>query len=409
MRADSANVRELLAWIQSVSGPEWLWDIKYIAANDTYAKPNVHQGGPYVSKGLLAAAFNTLSEWAQKVENPDLRLPVAIDSHGWSGEVRLVWYNSKPFKGQKNGRDEARLTGWGGKESPILEPGATGTLAVFAYHMREGGDADQCRIWLCRDDNEEDALLDRVGDVEPGEGILFSPVGGIHLERPLGSCALAESELPGGWLKDFPTGEEILRWVLKERPMPGLSPDDRLMRRRACEYDLFRAIEAVHVLPRVREGFASVDEFVDYAGGVLNRRKARGGRSLELQTKHILDEESVPYSFTPQTEGKRRPDFIMPSIDRYRDSGFDSSRLRMLALKTTCKDRWRQVLDEAARIETKHLLTLQEGVSADQHAEMEEGHVVLVVPKPLIEKYPDEVQRKLVTLEQFIGETRALR
>ena len=80
----------------------------------------------------------------------------------------------------------------------------------------------------------------------------------------------------------------------------------------------------------------------------------------------------------------------------------------MLALKTTCKDRWRQILNEAARIGKKHLLTLQEGVSIEQHKEMEEEGVILVVPKKLMTFFPDEVRQKLLTLESFIAEVRGL-
>lgn len=78
----------------------------------------------------------------------------------------------------------------------------------------------------------------------------------------------------------------------------------------------------------------------------------------------------------------------------------------MLAAKTTCKDRWRQILNEARRIDRKHLLTLQEGVSIAQFREMQESGVVLVVPGPLMQKYPEEVQAELVSLESFIIETR---
>ena len=64
----------------------------------------------------------------------------------------------------------------------------------------------------------------------------------------------------------------------------------------------------------------------------------------------------------------------------------------MLVVKTTCKDRWRQILNEADRIPVKHLFTLQEGVSVNQFQEMCESNVRLVVPKPLINKYLLEIQ-----------------
>ncbi len=56
-------------------------------------------------------------------------------------------YNSKRL-GQANGRDEARLTKWGGASSPIVSAEATGSLVVFAFHSRQGNDADFLRIWF---------------------------------------------------------------------------------------------------------------------------------------------------------------------------------------------------------------------------------------------------------------------
>ena len=42
----------------------------------------------------------------------------------------------------------------------------------------------------------------------------------------------------------------------------------------------------------------------------------------------------------------------------------------MLAVKSTCKDRWRQILAEADRLPVKHLLTLEPGISVAQTDEM---------------------------------------
>ena len=80
----------------------------------------------------------------------------------------------------------------------------------------------------------------------------------------------------------------------------------------------------------------------------------------------------------------------------------------MLTAKTTCKDRWRQVLNEANRIPQKHLLTLQEGVSEGQFREMHEAGVQLVVPLGLHDSYPESVRPHLITLESFIGDVRLL-
>jgi hypothetical protein len=49
-------------------------------------------------------------------------------------------------------------------------------------------------------------------------------------------------------------------------------------------------------------------------------------------------------------EHKSKPDFIFPGIAEYHDPHFDLNKLTMLGVKTTCSDRWRQVLAEADRI-----------------------------------------------------------
>lgn len=401
------GVAELLRWMDEHSSSEWIWSVKYLSANDTHAKANVHQGGPHVSKRLLSAAFPELHERADREHNPDTGLDAFVDSHSTSHQLRLVWYNSRRLHGQANGRDEARLTRWGRMDSPVVAPESTGSLAVFAFHAPARRDADGLRIWLCRSVEEEDAVLARVGEVVPGRGIVFPPrtAAGQSAER---DCFLASAELPAEWRDRFPTGEELVRWVLEHLPIAKRSADERLMARRACEYQLFRSVEDAHVLPRIASGFVSVDHFVAVAGEILNRRKSRSGRSLELHVRALLDEARVPYSWAEVTEGNRVPDFIFPSIQHYHRLDWPPERLLMLGVKTTCKDRWRQILNEAGRIPVKHLLTLQEGVSVQQFAEMQEGLVRLVVPRPLVRCYPNEIREQLLTVERFIERAAAL-
>lgn len=407
MSESPLSLRDLENWILDVSGPEWIWFVKYLAANDTYAKQNVHQGGPHIGKAVLAAAFPALSDRADRDENPDLMLPATLDSHSESMDLRLVWYNSKRLTGRPNGRDEARFTRWGGSQSSLVEPEATGSLVVFAFRLRDGQDADALRVWRCRSVAEEDYLLERVEGVEPGRPQLVSPTGRFQDQPPEGRCALEDDEIPESWRGTFPSGEAIVEWVVKRLGRGRQSVDDRLMSRRDCEFALFRSVERFHAMPRISEGFASVDAFVEFAGSLTNRRKARAGRSLEIQTRRIFDEEKLAYSWTPQTEERKTPDFIFPSIDCYHDDNWPADRLRMLAAKTTCKDRWRQILAEADRVPGKHLLTLQEGVSLSQHREMRDAGVQLVVPAGLAKAYPDDVRVELLTLEQFISDTRA--
>ena len=118
--------------------------------------------------------------------------------------------------------------------------------------------------------------------------------------------------------------------------------------------------------------------------------------------------ENEQFSHEPVIENGKRPDFIFPTVNAYNSSDFPDGNLRMLAAKTSCKDRWRQILNEANRVPNKHLLTLQEGVSENQFNEMTEAGVTLVVPTGLHRSYPEAIRAHLVTLEEFIGEVRLL-
>lgn len=402
------EARDLDAWLAEVSGPEWVLYCKVLSSNDTYAKPNVHQGGPYLGRDILTVAFPLLTDRADREVNPDVHLPASVDSHGWSGDVRLVWYNSKRLTGRANGRDEARLTRWGGSSHPLVEPDATGAIAAFAFLLAPVGDADAVRVWRSRGPDDTALLIERFGEPDPGHPAIVSAGGSVHPEEPHGSCTLEDNQIPAPWREAFPTGDEIIQWVVSRLRDRNVGADRRLVRRRDCEYDVFRSVERWHVLPRVRRGFDTVDAFVEYAGSVSNRRKSRAGRSLELHVRQILREESIPHSWQPRTELSRRPDFIFPSIERYRQVTGPDESLRMLAVKTTCKDRWRQILNEAARVPIKHLLTLQRGVSVDQFREMADENVVLVVPKPLMRSYPRAVRGRLVSLEMFLKDVRKL-
>lgn len=403
-----ADLRELADWLTHVSGPDWLWYAKFLSANDTYAKKNVHQGGPHLGKALFAEAFPLLSERANREENPDLFLPTSIDSHGESVDLRLVWYNSKRRSGQKNGRDEARLTRWGSTDSPLVEPDATGSLVVFAFRVRPHSDADALRVWRCRTPLEEDYLLDRLPDVAPGSGRIVSPNGALSFTSTTGECALRDEEIPDTWRAAFPSGEELVEWAARRRMVRG-DADKRLMERRKCEEQVFYSIERHHAMPRINSGFTSVEAFVEFAGSLTNRRKSRSGRSLELHARLIFGEENVPFSWQARTENRKAPDFIFPSQEAYHDPQFPAGSLRMLAAKTTCKDRWRQILNEADRIPDKHLLTLQEGVSEPQFREMQNAGIRLVVPEPVMSSYPDEVRPHLVSMEGFLAELRTTR
>lgn len=81
----------------------------------------------------------------------------------------------------------------------------------------------------------------------------------------------------------------------------------------------------------------------------------------------------------------------------------------MLAMKISCKDRWRQVLAEADRIRTKHLLTLEPAISRIQTAEMQGQGLQLVLPASLHSTYQKDQRTWLLGVGDCLGAVRDLR
>lgn len=407
---------DLADWRNECTGPRFIWYVKRLSGNDTLANHS-HQAGPYIPKEFLFNIFPSLNR--QEVKNPDVWFDLRVDSHPDQRQVRAIWYNNKFHGNPTGGRNETRLTNFGGADSGLLDPDNTGALTVFAFVVDEHGRAQACRVWVCRSPIEEDLIEERIGPVEPGQWIVWTVDKASHpdlfvpREKLQESCWLDPDEIPSEWLARFPTGAEIIAKTIELSPGQGMAPDTRLIKRRDCEFEIFRSLEEAIELPLIKKGFSSIDEFISRAQTVLQRRKARSGRSLELHAKKIFLEEGMregqDFEHQPESEQGKKPDFIFPSAEAYKNRDFPDNNLRMLAVKTTCKDRWRQILNEADRISTKHLLTLQQGVSEGQFREMTEAGVRLVVPKPLLSSYDKTIRPSLLTLEKFIGNVKTLK
>jgi len=150
-----------------------------------------------------------------------------------------------------------------------------------------------------------------------------------------------------------------------------------------------------------------VDGFIRFSLSVQNRRKSRMGYSLEHHLEAVFRAFDVEHVRGAMTENNQRPDFLFPGVEAYRAAPASGSPcLTMLGAKSTCKDRWRQVLAEAAKISRKHLLTLEPGISGAQTAQMSASNLQLVVPQAIQESYTDEQQTWLWNLGEFILDVR---
>ncbi len=157
-------VADLTDWMDENTGRNILWYAKRLSGNDTLANGS-HQAGPYIRGRFSLTSFHRSTIRMRK--NPDRWFEVRVDSHSDARKARAVWYNNK-VRGEGT-RNEARVTNFGGAESALLDPESTGSLAVFAFHRGDDGDADVCHVWVCDHETQAELFEERIGPVEPGD------------------------------------------------------------------------------------------------------------------------------------------------------------------------------------------------------------------------------------------------
>lgn len=385
----------LTKFLELLDIKKFSWIIKRLSGNDT-GLTGGHQVGMYIPKTFVEDVLPEIN--SREIPNPDKIFDCYIASHDCLQEnVRAIYYNNKFTSGGT--RNESRITCWAG--SPLQDVENTGSICIFACLRESGHLISLC--WVARSADEEELIEYWLGmEVEPGQ-VFNSRRADEAKDIPL------FKQLPVAWFDIFPSGKEIFDFIVSKVSQADWSKtvDELLLKRRALEFDVFAEIERRDVLPRIKDGFTAVDEFVKYANSVANRRKSRAGTSLELHLESIFRYEQLQFETQVVTEQNKKPDFIFPSGRDYHDPVFPSCKLHMLAAKTCCKDRWRQVINEADRISPKHLFTLQEGVSGNQLNEMSEHGIVLVVPQPIMKSFPKEYHGRIMNLGGFMDYIKA--
>lgn len=362
---------------------------KFLSANDT-GKTGGHQAGIYISKPSIPILFDEPGEKGQNKEKW-----VKVKWHNdFETDTRFIYYG-------QGTRDEYRITNFG-RGFPFLKPEYTGALFVFVQNSSE-----DYQGFVLNTEDEINQFLDAFG-ISPTETnrLIETQIMAPELHEKMEvEKFISELEV------DFPSSElmsaaarRIQDTVFDHQEFIRTNPDRKLLDWTDAEYRLFRALEYARYGEMISRGFSSVEDFIATANQVLNRRKSRAGKSLEHHLAAIFDGNQIIYQSQAITEGNKKPDFLFPSQEAYHDVAFPTDKLISLAAKTTCKDRWRQVINEADRLRgrNKFLCTLQQGISAAQMDEMEAEQVILVVPKPYIQTYPKDRQERIWTVGKFV-------
>ncbi|WP_353893750.1 type II restriction endonuclease [Proteinivorax hydrogeniformans] len=355
---------------------------KFVSANDVGAT-GTHQAGIYIPKNSYEILFDRPGV---KGENKDKYVKIRWQDD-FETDSRFIWYG-------RGTRSEYRVTRFG-KGFPFLQDEYLGDLFVLVKVGHEFYTG-----FVISGDEEIESFL---------SAFSMSPSDTNALIKRKSIQTLEEIFLNylGNLQSDFPTTYELAKaareiYIKIKQGKKLSSADKTIIQWLDIEYQLFKAIENDRYKDIISKPFESVDELIRCANTMLNRRKSRAGRSLEHHLEALFNCYRISYSAQARTEGNKKPDFIFPSEEAYHNLSFPQEHLTFLGAKTTCKDRWRQILNEADRIENKHLLTLQQGISKNQLMEMEQNKVTLVVPKDYISSFPSEFRTKILTIEVFL-------
>ena len=319
---------------------------------------------PAVSRGHELQgvdAFQTfLGVPTEKRKIPARYVWLSDDDEPLSHEGEVTWYDSR--RGQLGREPEPRLYYPKASEGVVYRARPGDTLFV-CYEKSDGltflfcsagSTIERQLLWLFN--------LSIAGDELVGRDLRSSDVDiGVVARHVLGLIGIDSPVEDAGWLSQlsrafgsrFPTTAKFSEFARKAAGPLSIKddPDAALMRWIELEELLFYTFERHLISQRLEEGFSSevgvdVDGFVQFSLSVQNRRKSRAGYSLENHLQAVFDAFGLVYARGAQTEGKRKPDFLFPGPVAYHDPGYAAERLTLLGAKSSCKDRWRQVLSE---------------------------------------------------------------
>lgn len=374
--------------IRSVRQSRAAW-CRFITGNDT-GTTGSHQAGFYIPKCASKLLFENPG---RKGENKEKMVQIK-----WQDD--FITESCMKYYGQGT-RNEYRITRFG-RGFPFLQDDNVGDLLIIAkfteedyagYVLRSDDDIDGFFATFNLAPDETNQLIDIAGMVKPDVKIAHL----LHEFVDRFNSFPETRQMALGARECYNRAYNVTDEKLKSRP------DEILLNWVDTEYRLFKFMEEKIYANIIAKPFGSIDAFVQMANEVLNRRKSRAGKSLEHHLADIFTINELVFEEQAITEDKKKPDFLFPNADCYHNLNFPADDLIVLGAKTTCKDRWRQVLTEADRVKVKYLFTLQQGISKNQLREMHDSLLTIVVPHKYIPSFPQEFQSQIYDLTTFIS------
>lgn len=375
---------------------------KFLSANDV-GLTGGHQSGVLISLKAMRILFDAIP--MEHIVKRRVRIRWQDDITTTSA---FTYYESKR---------ELRLTRLG-RKFPYLTPDVVGALFVLVRM-----DVEDYYAYILDGDEAVDVFLGAFGLGPQDANDIIPNVRYLQPELVMDTPEQRERQAIEEYVRtlgltpsaSFPKSDivsakarDIQELVYDHKDYIRQNPDLKLIEYIRVEYAIFRQMEQSAYGAAIESGFSDIEEFIATALSLLNRRKSRAGKSFEHQLSAIFAGNGLLFAEQVRTEGNKRPDFIFPSGQAYHDTSFPASKIVVLAAKTTCKDRWRQILTEADRMKNqpKFLVTMQQGNSPGQLDEMLAANVQLIVPKPYIGSYPREYRCHIWTVRQFISYVR---
>ena len=367
--------------------------LKFISANDV-GSTGGHQCGFYLPKAI----------WRHFTCNPPEREKLSKE------EVKITWQDGLvtdsviTWYGRKT-RSEYRLTRFG-RDFPWLNQDNVGSLLILIPYA-----SSEFMAYVADTEDDIDDVLSAFGLSGLDEAWALYDAAAMPQEDPDSCITRRFSKFVAPLKKDFPSPKHFAEATFNAladcfSSFSAADSDTKLLQLLDYEYRLFKLAERRIYSGILTSPFQSIDHFLQIASSIMNRRKKRAGISLENHVETVLKDAAIPFASHPKVDDTA-PDFIIPSVEAYNDRSYPSDKLFVLALKTTCKDRWRQILNEAPRIPLKHLLTVQQGISQNQLTEISRSNVSLIVPESLHSCYPGSGRKSLLTVESFVAKIKS--